>query len=96
MSELNGSEGGLPQIKMVNPVADMLRNVLAMVESGQVVAAGVVMVDPSGAIGTPFAGNISLSFLHTGAVLLGKRLMDTIESPQQPRSGILRPTASMR
>ena len=83
------SMNGIPQMAVVNPLIELLTNMLNEAKSGRISSVMVVGVTPQSGMAMAYAGG-QRGELYTGCGLAQKRLLADIEAPQQPQSRIIR------
>lgn len=90
MSLANGELPPLPQLKIIDPVVDLLERLLVMAKNGQFNTLAVIAITPQGAMTSPYIGP-RLGDLIVGTELLKDDIKNQLRAPQQPRPGIIRP-----
>ena len=89
MSELMNGAAPAPEIKLNNPIIDMLERCLADAKAGRVSSIAVIAVTPSSQTATPFVGG-QTGDLYVGCGVLQRVLLDFMTRPQN-QGRILRP-----
>ena len=89
---MNGETMAIPQIKIANPVIELIENLLMAARQGQVSSLSIIAIAPSGGMMRAHVGG-QLGDLTVGTVLMQRSLAEAIENLQkQPaRPGIIRP-----
>lgn len=90
---MNDTINGLPnldQIKMVNPIVEMLKQVIKAAEAGELTTVAVVAVNHQGGVGwQKFGGQRAELFVATS--LFQDELKVEMRAPAAPRPTIIRP-----
>ncbi len=89
---MNGEAIPIPQIKITNPVIELIENLLMAARQGQVSSLSIIAIAPSGGMMRAYTGG-QLGDMTVGTVLTQRDLATAIENLQkQPaRPGIIRP-----
>ena len=91
MSEMNGAHPIIDgPLRPVDPVIQMLEEMLQTARSGQLNSLAIVAVTHQAGVAAVFCGPQS-GLLYTGAGMLQRRLMRVMDPPPEQRSPILRP-----
>lgn len=80
---------GIPQVAVVNPLVELLTNMLNEAKAGRISSAMVVGVTPQSGMAMAYVGG-QRGELYTGCGLAQKRLLADIEAPQPQQSRIIR------
>lgn len=72
----------LGNIPVVSATIDILEKVLAEARAGRCVSVGIVMIDQTGGVATPWAGP-QIPQLYLGAGMMKTRIIRSIEAPTQ-------------